>query len=101
MIRKPWWKILSFVLLLYTCSVGFLINIPSPPGVPLQQTIRNLFFHVPMWFGMMILFGVSVVYAIKYLTKPNSTDNHYSVAFAKTGILFGILGLITGSIWAN
>lgn len=101
MIRQSWWKILAFVLLMYTCTMGFLVKVPSPPGVPLQQSIRNLFFHVPMWFGMMILFIVSAVYAVIYLTRPNSKADIYSVEFARTGTVYGVLGLITGAIWAN
>lgn len=102
MLRKPWWKILAFILLLYTCSMGFLVTIPkSLPGVPLYHSIRNLFFHVPMWFGMMVLFTVSVVYAVKYLRNPTAKNDANSVEFARTGLLFGVLGIVTGAIWAN
>lgn len=101
MIRKPWWKILSFVLLMYTCVMGFLVKVPTPPGVPLGHSIRNLFFHVPMWFGMMVLFFISLFYAVKYLRKPDAMYDHYSLEYARTGTVFGILGLITGAIWAN
>lgn len=100
MLQKSWWKILASALLLYTCTMGFLVDIPRLDD-RLQQTIRNLFFHVPMWFGMMILFITSVVYAIRYLRNPNIKDDFYSVEFARTGLVFGILGLITGAIWAN
>ena len=85
MIRKSWWKLLSFILLVYTCSYGFLVKVPSPPGVPLKQTIRNLFFHVPMWIAMMVCFTVSVVYAIKYLRKQDAVSEVYSTEFARTG----------------
>lgn len=101
MIRKPWWKLLSFILLVYTCIAGFLITVPMPPGVPLQETIRNLFFHVPMWFGMTILFTVSVIYAVKYLMNPTAKNDTNSFEFAKTGIVLGLLGYLTGMIWAN
>ncbi len=101
MIRKSWWKLLSFILLVYTCSYGFFVKVPSPPGVPLKETIRNLFFHVPMWIAMMVCFTVSVVYAIKYLRKHDPVNDIYSTEFARTGTLLGILGLITGMIWAN
>ncbi len=101
MIRKFWWKILCFILLVYTCSYGFLVEVPSPPGVPLQQTIRNLFFHVPMWIAMMVAYGVSVVYAIRYLRNNNPVDDIYSTEFARTGTFLGVMGLITGMIWAN
>jgi heme exporter protein C len=67
----------------------------------MQQSIRNLFFHVPMWFGMMILLTTSVVYAIKYLNSNTPLHDFYSVEFARTGTVFCILGLTTGAIWAN
>jgi ABC-type transport system involved in cytochrome c biogenesis, permease component len=101
MIRKNWWKIVCIVLLLYVSSVGFLVRVPNPPGVPLQQSIRNLFFHVPMWICMNVLFFVSLVYAIKYLRSPKNNYDIYSLEFARTGIVFGILGLLTGAIWAS
>lgn len=100
MLRQSWWKILSFVLLMYTCTWGFLVPIPVLDG-RLQQSIRNLFFHVPMWFAMMTLFTVSLIYAIKYLRSQNPVHDDYAVEYARTGIVFGVLGLITGAIWAN
>ena len=100
MIRQYWWKILSFVLLMYTCTMGFFVKIPVLDG-RLQQSIRNLFFHVPMWFGMMILFTVSVIYAVKYLLSQKTLHDDYAVEYARSGIVFGILGLITGAVWAN
>ncbi|WP_231402159.1 cytochrome c biogenesis protein CcsA [Panacibacter microcysteis] len=100
MIRQSWWKILSFVLLMYTCIMGFLVEIPVLDG-RMQQTVRNLFFHVPMWFCMQTLFTVSVVYAIKYLRSQNPKHDFYALEYARTGVVFGILGLITGAIWAN
>jgi heme exporter protein C len=99
MIRQSWWKVLSIALLLYTFVVGFLIKVPVIGN--LYQTIRNFFFHVPMWFGMMILFVTSVIYSIRYLRKPSIAADIYAVQYAKTGVLFGLLGLITGAIWAN
>jgi heme exporter protein C len=94
-----WWKILSIVLLFYTLIAGFLITVPDIGN--LQQTIRNLFFHVPMWFGQLTLITVSLVYSILYLRKPERRFDVIAVEYAKTGIVFGILGLVTGAIWAN
>jgi len=99
MIRKSWWKVLSVVLLIYTFTAGFLIKVPHVGN--LYGSIRNFFFHVPMWFGMMVLFMVSVIYAIKHLRKPNINSDIYSREYAKTGIVYGVLGLVTGSVWAS
>ena len=55
---KSWWKILCVVLLVYTFIAGLLMKFLNLPA--LEETIRNLFFHVCMWFAMMTLFTVSV-----------------------------------------
>lgn len=99
MLQKYWWKILTILLLLYTVVAGLLLE--APRLNILNETIRNLHFHVPMWFGMMILLTISVVNAIKYLRTGNQHADLLSVESANTGILFGILGLITGAIWAK
>lgn len=97
--RGSWWKILSMLLLLYTCTAGFLTGVPEIGN--LYQSIRNFFFHVPMWFAQMVLMTVSLVYSIMFLRKPLARYDLVASEFARTGIIFGTLGLITGSIWAN
>jgi heme exporter protein C len=97
--QKSWWKILAVLLLLYTFTAGFLIQVPIIGN--LYQTIRNLFFHVPMWFGQMILLLVSMIYSIRYLRSGNLADDIRAREFARTGIIFGVLGLVTGAIWAT
>lgn len=100
MLLKSWWKILSFLLLVYTCTFGFLVKVPKLDD-RMQESIRNFFFHVPMWFSMMVLFTVSVIYSIKYLRNPLRKHDYYAKAYAATGTLLGVLGIITGAIWAN
>ncbi|NBG66284.1 cytochrome c biogenesis protein [Acidiluteibacter ferrifornacis] len=96
---KNWWKILAFILLLFTVIGGFLIEVPKQ--VILYETIRNLYFHVPMWFTMIFLFLISVIYSIKHLSSSNMHHDIVAKQMVNTGIIFGILGLITGSIWAK
>lgn len=100
MITAKWWKVLTVLLLLFVASAGFLVRIPVLDG-RLQQSIRNLFFHVPMWIGMMVMFTVSIVYSIKYLRDGNLKHDIYATEFARTGVIFSFLGLTTGMIWAN
>jgi heme exporter protein C len=99
MIQKTWWKILAVVLLLYAFIGGLLLPVPRLPIV--NESIRNLYYHVPMWFGMMVIMTVSVVNAIRYLSSKNLLYDIRSGAYANTGIILGILGLVTGAIWAN
>jgi len=94
-----WWKNCCISLLIYTFITGLLTDVPELPQ--LGETIRNLYFHVCMWFAMMIFFIVSVVYAIKYLRGYDLKYDIYSKVFAAVGIFFGVLGYLTGIIWMS
>jgi len=94
-----WWKKLGIGLLVYTFIAGILLKVPRLPQ--LQETIRNLYFHVCMWFAMMILFIISVVYAVRYLRNNKLKYDIYSRQFAVVGIFFGVLGYATGIVWMS
>ncbi|HSC52635.1 MAG TPA: cytochrome c biogenesis protein CcsA [Phnomibacter sp.] len=97
--KKHWWKILSVLLLLYALVAGLLVPVPARAIV--NESIRNLYYHVPMWFGMIILMTVSVIYSIKHLRSSQLVFDIKSRYFAATGMLFGVLGIVTGATWAN
>jgi heme exporter protein C len=97
--RKIWWKFLAAGLVLYTAIFGLIGEVPRQPI--LNETIRNVYFHVPMWFGMMALMISSLVYSIKYLRNGQVQDDVYAVEFANVAIVFGVLGFVTGSLWGN
>jgi len=86
-------------LLLYSVIFGLIGEVPRQPI--LNETIRNVYFHVPMWFGMMALMISSLTYSIKYLRQGQIQDDVYAVEYANVAIVFGVLGFITGSIWGN
>ncbi len=67
----------------------------------LFETIRNLNFHVPMWFAMIALLFASFIYSILYLNKLNPMYDVRANALAYTGVLFGLLGISTGAFWAR
>ncbi len=96
---KLWLKILAVALLFYTHIGGMLFDVPRLNI--LNETIRALYFHVPMWFGMVLLFLLSVYYAIRYLRNPLTDFDRKSVEYANMGLIFGILGMLTGMLWAN
>jgi len=97
--RSWWWKIICFLLLGYVIVGGLLIPVPRLDII--NETIRNLYFHVPMWFTMMLLFSGAFFYSIKYLRTGNLQDDVYAVQFTYTGIFFSILGMATGMEWAQ
>ncbi|MBL0329213.1 MAG: cytochrome c biogenesis protein CcsA [Bacteroidetes bacterium] len=90
---------IAIALVLYTIVAGFLI--PVPAQAILHETIRNLYFHVPMWFAMMTILFVSVWHSIKYLNKSDIVSDIIATQAAHVGMLVGALGLVTGSVWAK
>ncbi|MBK7763958.1 MAG: cytochrome c biogenesis protein CcsA [Bacteroidetes bacterium] len=96
---KYWWKILCVLLLLYIFSGGILLSIPAIPK--LNESARNLFYHVPMWYVMIVCFLVSAVYALKFLGSNKAIHDMKSKEFVLVGIAFGCLGMITGMEWAS
>ena len=97
--RKSWWKILGVLLVASSIVMGLLGPVPVLPI--LHETIRNVFFHVPMWFAMVTLYLISVIYSIKYLTSGKIEHDLIAVEAVNTGILFCFMGLMTGMLWAN
>ncbi|MDF2436298.1 MAG: ABC-type transport system involved in cytochrome c biosis, permease component [Bacteroidota bacterium] len=97
--KNYWWKILAAALVLYTIVAGFLLSVPAQPI--LHETIRNLYFHVPMWFGMMTILFISLWHSIKYLSKSDIQSDIVASQAAHTGMLLGFLGIVTGSVWAK
>lgn len=97
--KFTWWKITCIILLFFTFTAGFLIRVPFVGN--LYESIRNFFFHVPMWFGQMGLLTLSLGYSIAYLRTHQLKYDLYAVELAKTGIIYGVLGLVTGAIWAK
>lgn len=67
----------------------------------LYETIRNTFFHVAIWFAMFILMTISLIYSIRYLMKAKMVDDAGAFSFASVAVVFGMMGMITGSIWAK
>lgn len=67
----------------------------------LYETIRNTFFHVAIWFAMFFLLIVSLVYSIRYLSFRRLDDDAMASSFAFVAIVFGIIGIVTGSVWAK
>ncbi len=106
------YKALAVVLLLYALVYGLWAEIPVSEmmGNQLQQSSRNLFYHVPNWFAMLIMMGISLYHSIRLLrlTDPDQTrvgnPLHADIQAreaAAIGVMFNIIGLTTGIVWSR
>ena len=67
----------------------------------LEETIRNTYFHVPLWFGMVLIFLLSAIYSIKLIRTDNSTYESRIFSLNLIGTVYGLLGIFTGAVWAR
>lgn len=93
------WKYIVAIWMTAVITVGFLLPIPDIPI--LKQSARNLFLHVPMWLTMAVCFGAGLIYSIRYLNNPRAEIDSKAESATQIGLVFGICGLLTGSIWAR
>jgi heme exporter protein C len=79
--KIKWWKILGILLVLYSIIAGLLM--PVPKLNILNETIRNLYFHVTMWFSMIFLMLMSLIQSIRYLSSFDKLRDLKAVGLAR------------------
>lgn len=67
----------------------------------LYETIRNTFFHVPMWFVMTMLVFTSFLASIRYLAGGKPEQDLLAEQSVIVALLFGTCGYLTGLLWAK
>lgn len=97
--QRPIYKTLGVLLVLYSLVYGLLTSVPDLPII--EQSIRNLFYHVSMWFAMVAMMAGSFGNSIGFLSKGNLKSDVRAQALSETGMLFAFLGLFTGMMWAK
>lgn len=67
----------------------------------LFETIRNTYFHVPLWFAMLFLFIGATWNSFKYLRTREQDHDLRAEVMTMVGLFFGVLGVVTGMLWAK
>jgi heme exporter protein C len=95
-------KILKLLLLPFMGAViaaAFLW--PEPAKGFIGESSRIVFFHVPCAWTSSLAFVVAAAYSLAYLVKRNPWYDDVATSAVKIGLLFGVLTLITGSLFAS
>ncbi len=67
----------------------------------LNETIRNVYYHVPIWFAMIFMLTVSFINSLRTLSSADLQHDTHACNAALTGIFFSIPGMLTGAFWAK
>lgn len=97
MIFLPAW-LLSSALLLTSLYMVFFV---APVEVQMGIVQKIFYFHVPSAFAMYLGWGITAAATLIYLAKRPKWADALAVAAAEVGMLFCLLVLITGPLWAR
>lgn len=73
----------------------------GPDGMPLGDTFRIFYFHVPLAWVAYLAFFIVFVSSILYLKTRALKWDAFASSSAEIGVIFCGLVLITGMIWAK
>ncbi|MDA8582360.1 cytochrome c biogenesis protein [Schleiferiaceae bacterium] len=93
------YKIAGLLLIIFSLTYGLWTEVPELSII--EQSIRNLFYHVSMWFAMVAMMAASFGNAIGFLSSENMARDRRSISLAETGMFFSVMGLLTGMLWAK
>ncbi len=94
-------RIAAVVLITIVIIAAFTIAPPLAAMGTSGEASRIFFFHVPMAQVSFLSFVVAAVYAIVYLRTRKTDHDLISSVSAELGLVFSIVAMITGSIWAK
>ncbi len=76
--------------------LGKISNLPI-----LEHTARNLYFHVPMWFTLMLGWFVAAYHSLRLLMTRRRIHDVRAEQAALVATVFGVLGITTGIVWSR
>ncbi|MFQ5568074.1 MAG: cytochrome c biogenesis protein CcsA [Rhodothermales bacterium] len=101
-VNLPRYRTIRLVVIVWLTVVLFAAFLLKIPRISiLEHTARNLYFHVPMWFAMMAATIVSAFHSYRYLRSERLIRDTRAREAALLATVFGILGLVTGSVWSH
>ena len=99
LLNRAFVPLLGLALVMFGAAPWFIDAAPYETTMGLIQKI--FYFHVPSWMVMFSSAFVCGIASAVYLFKRRPAADHLAVAAAELVVVFGIIGLVTGPIWAR
>jgi heme exporter protein C len=99
MMKTLFVPLLVLIALMYAAAPWLIARAPYESTMGLVQKI--FYFHVPAWIVMFLSTFVCAVASVRFLLTRKRSADHLAVAAAELVLVFGLIGLITGPLWAR
>lgn len=72
---------------------------------PMQDVLflnqKIFYYHVPCWFVLFTATIICGIYSLRYVRSRDGRFDDVAIAAGELAVLFGLMGLVTGSLWAK
>jgi heme exporter protein C len=95
------------ILALGLLGYGFHVAMTVPPDAAMFNVQRIFYYHLPAWISMSLCFAANLIGSVIYLITRNRQPtlalraDALAVSTAEMGVVFCLVGLVTGSLWAR
>ena len=95
-------KVLKWLLLPYMTAIVIAAFLwPAPAQGFIGESSRIVFFHVPCAWTSALAVLVAAGYSAAYLTRRNPRHDDVAAGAVRLGLLFAVLALVTGALFAR
>lgn len=96
------WRLYTVVVAVWVTvalTLGFLGRVSNLPI--LEHSARNLYFHVPMWFVLMLGWLVAAWHSLRHLQTGRRLHDVRAEQAALVATVFGVVAFATGVVWSR
>jgi heme exporter protein C len=93
------YPLLALTALLYIADIQ-IIFFRTPVELTMGIVQKIFYFHVPSAYGMYLGAAACFLGSAAYLLSPTDARDAFAKAGAETAVVFGIIVLVTGPLWA-
>ncbi len=97
--RKLFVPVLAITALMFAYSPIAIAYAPYESTMRLVQKI--FYYHFPAWMALTVSVTVCTVASAVYLFKGSPRADRIAVAAAEITVIFGLFGLVSGSLWGR
>lgn len=80
------------------CYVAY---VAAPPEATMGDLYRIFYIHTPVAWVCYLTLTISLLTSILFLAKRKTVYDTLAEVSAILGVIYGVIALVTGSIWAN
>lgn len=97
--KKLFVPVAAITALMFAYSPIAIANAPYESTMRLVQKI--FYYHFPAWMALTVSVTICTVASAVYLFKGSARADRIAVAAAEVTVIFGLFGLVSGSLWGR